>query len=171
MNPYIGEIRMFAGNFAPINWALCDGSLLPLSTNTALFSLLGTSYGGDGKSNFALPDLRSRVPVNAGTLNTTGTQYYLGEQGGVEDVTLLIGEIPIHTHSLMAQPGRANSSNPGNAVWAGSALDQFNNGTPETPMWYDALQPAGGNLPHDNMPPYQVVNFIIALVGVYPPRS
>ena len=173
-DPFVAEIRMFAGNFAPKGWALCDGQLLPISQNTALFSLLGTFYGGDGKSTFALPDMQGSVPLGQGQ-STTGTEYFLGQQGGEQTVTILQSEIPVHTHTLNAHtPDQAdlltptaNSSlakaNPGNA---------YNSSTSGlTNMSFQALTPAGGSLPHNNMMPFLTVIFIIAMQGVFPPRG
>lgn len=182
-SPFVAEIRMFAGNFAPTGWAQCDGQLMPISQNTALFSLLGTFYGGDGKSTFALPDLQGSSPMHQGT-STTGTEYFLGQQSGSEFVTLLQTEMPAHTHSLQASNNDANTdpavgANPTNALPAKGAYDDgSNNGVvafystvaPNVQMNPNAVTIAGGSLPHNNMMPFLTVLFIIALQGVFPAR-
>lgn len=168
--PYVGEIRMFGGNFAPVGWAFCDGQLLPISENDTLFNLIGTTYGGDGQSTFALPDLRGRIPVHQGQL-AGGTSYMLGEMGGVENVTLTTQQIPSHTHSPNAQTGAGNQSSPQGGVWAFSNLTQFNNIPPNVNMAAQAIQPAGGSQPHENMMPFTAVSFIISLYGLYPTQS
>lgn len=171
-DPFVAEIRIFAGNFAPTGWALCNGQLMPISQNTALFSLLGTMYGGDGKSTFALPDLQAMSPMHA---NNDGT-YDQGAMGGVDSVQLLESEIALHTHTLNA--GAADSANltepAPNRVLArssgGSAYqrDTTNNLTKMAP---EAASLGGNGLPHDNMQPYLVLTFIIALQGIFPPRG
>jgi microcystin-dependent protein len=171
-DPFVAEIRIFPFNFAPKGWALCDGQLLPISQNTALFSLLGTTYGGDGKSTFALPDLQGRAPMHSG--QGPGLSLHdLGETGGSETVTLLESEIPAHTHSLMSLGAPANRTNPiGNTIARVSGGNAFV--TPPAAMASmapEALPPAGGDQPHNNMQPYLTLNFNIALQGVYPPRS
>jgi microcystin-dependent protein len=144
---------MFAGNFAPRGWATCDGQILPISQNTALFSLLGTTYGGNGQSTFALPDLQDSAPVQPG--QGSGLSLYdLGQQGGSQFVTVLESEIPAHSHAANAKTSLGNSQTPADQTWAGSSI-----------------APAGGSLPHNNLSPYLVVLFIIALQGVFPPRS
>jgi microcystin-dependent protein len=164
---YIGEIRMFAGNFQPAGWAFCDGRLIPIDQNDALFNLIGTTYGGDGQTTFALPDLRSRVPVHAGTLS--GTTFQLGENAGVETVTLTTSQIPNHTHLPQCDSTNNSSNSPLNSVWAGtSALKQFLVIAPNVAMAPQALSPTGGSQPHDNMIPYLAINFIISLFGVFP---
>jgi microcystin-dependent protein len=170
-DPFVAEIRMFAGNFAPTGWALCNGQLLPLSQNTALFSLLGTTYGGDGKSTFALPDLQDSAPMHPG--QGAGLSLYdLGQQGGSPFVTLLESEIPSHSHSANAKTSLGNSQTPADQTWAGSSIvKQYVNTAPNSPMSPLALAVAGASLPHNNLAPYLVVTFIIALQGVFPPRS
>jgi microcystin-dependent protein len=173
-NPFVAEIRVFAGNFAPAGWAFCDGQVLPISQNTALFSLLGTTYGGDGKSSFALPNLQGRAPVQAGQgLNLP--QIALGESGGESEVTLTPAELPAHTHAVQASTSGGNVA-PLKQI-CGTASQR------PTPNFYspDASATAsmnplscsltGGGQPHNNMPPYLVLNFIIALQGVFPPRA
>ena len=175
MDPFVAEIRIFPFNFAPKGWAFCDGQILPLSQNTALFSLLGTTYGGDGKSNFALPDLQGSVPVEQG--QGPGLSLYdLGQQGGEETVTLLQSEIPVHTHQPKAHAQDSGTIfNPGPAVVPASADGGFAYNTVTnsslTQFAPQALAPAGGSLPHNNMMPYLTLNFCIALQGVFPPRT
>ncbi len=174
-DPFVAEIRIFPFNFAPKGWAFCDGQILPISQNTALFSLLGTTYGGDGKSTFALPDLQGSAAMHPG--QGPGLSLHdLGEQGGSESVTLLQSEIPAHAHSVgFALGGDGNSTSPANAVWAQSAAGRgtaalYQNGAPTGPVQLQSLNIAGGGLPHNNMQPYLTLNFCIALQGVFPPR-
>jgi microcystin-dependent protein len=170
-DPFVAEIRMFGGNFAPTGWATCDGQILPISQNTALFSLLGTTYGGNGQSTFALPNLQGSAPMQPG--QGAGLSLYdLGQQGGSEFVTLLQSEIPLHGHTAFAKTSLGNSQTPADQTWAGSNnAKQYVNTAPNLPMSPSALSPAGGSLPHNNMPLYLVVTFIIAMQGVFPPRS
>ncbi|HEX4738460.1 MAG TPA: tail fiber protein [Allosphingosinicella sp.] len=175
MDPFVAEIRIFPFNFAPKGWAFCDGQILPLSQNTALFSLLGTTYGGDGKSNFALPDLQGSAPLHPG--QGQGLSLYdLGQIGGSDTVTLLQSEIPVHTHTMMGDilPGqldapasdralaRGTGGFPYSTTFAANQVVNFN---------LSALAPAGGSLPHNNMMPYLTLNYCIALQGVFPPRT
>jgi len=170
-DPFVAEIRMFAGNFAPTGWATCDGQLLPISQNTALFSLLGTFYGGDGKSTFALPNLEGSAPLGQGS-GAGLSQRFIGEQSGTEFVTLLQSEMPLHGHTAFAKTSLGNSQTPADQTWAGSNnAKQYVNTNPNLPMSPVALSIAGGSLPHNNMPLYLVVTFIIAMQGVFPPRS
>ena len=163
--PFIGEIRMVGFNFAPAGWALCQGQLLAISENDALFNLIGTTYGGDGQTTFALPNLQSRVPVHQ------GSGFTLGEMAGVETVTLTLSQIPSHTHVPQANSAGAATSPAGN-VWANSAALQFAPaGSPLTPMNPGVMGSSGGSQPHDNMLPYLAINFIISLYGVYPTQS
>jgi microcystin-dependent protein len=163
--PFVGEIRMFAGNFAPAGWLFCDGSLLPISEYETLFQLIGTTYGGDGQATFALPDLRSRVPVHA------GNGVVLAETGGVEAVTLTVSQIPAHTHTVGAG-GSGNTQDPTGAVVAQSAATVYYPGAPGLNAMLPAtLQPAGGSQPHSNMQPYLGINFIISLFGIFPSPS
>ena len=168
-DPFVAEIRMFGFNFAPTGWAQCNGQLMPISQNTALFALLGTYYGGDGKSTFALPNLQGGVPVHSGQGQGL-SEYFLGQQGGAEFVTLLESEMPVHSHTYGVTEEVGASNNPGNnAPGAGSAIYA----TPANmgQMAPQTLSPAGGSLPHNNMMPYLVVNFCIAMQGVFPPRQ
>jgi microcystin-dependent protein len=168
--PYVGEIRIFAGNFAPAGWMLCQGQLLPISEFETLFNLIGTTYGGDGQSTFALPDLQSRIPVHQGT--TLGTTFTIGESGGVESVTLTTQQIPVHSHTPQAENGQnGNLASPSNAVWAQSSRDEFGTTAPATALSPNAVQAAGGAQPHDNMPPFLVINFIISMFGIFPSQN
>ena len=173
MDPFVAEIRIFPFNFAPKGWAFCDGQILPLSQNTALFSLLGTTYGGDGKSNFALPNMQGNAPMHPG--QGPGLSLHdLGETGGSETVSLLESEIPSHSHALMSLPAPGNQPTP-----SGNAFARVTGATPYLPpagaplvnMSGNALAPAGGDQPHNNMQPYLTFYFNIALQGVYPPRT
>lgn len=172
-DPFVAEIRIFPFNFAPRGWAWCDGQLMPLSQNTALFSLLGTTYGGNGKSNFALPDLQGRAPMHPG--QGPGLSLHdLGETGGSETVTLLESEIQAHTHALMSMvvPGDAQvpgGNSPARVIGATPYLPPA--GAPLVAMAPQALAPAGGDAPHNNMQPYLTFYFCIALQGVFPPRT
>jgi microcystin-dependent protein len=170
---FVGEIRMFAGNFAPTGWALCNGQLLPISQNTALFSLLGTMYGGDGKSTFALPDLQGSVPLNSGA-GAGLSQRFQGEMGGVSAVTLLQSEIPAHNHQAMGAAS-AGPTSPQNATWGTQAgrtpPPTYSSAAPTATMNPQALGLTGGSQPHNNMQPYLVVTFIIAMQGIFPPRQ
>lgn len=174
-DPFVAEIRIFPFNFAPKGWAFCDGQLMPISQNTALFSLLGTTYGGDGKSTFALPDLQGSAPMHPG--QGPGLQLHdLGETGGSESVTLLQSEIPAHAHLV----GRATATNgdsvtPVNSIWAQTpggrgSVFTYHPGPATASMNANAINPTGGSLPHNNMQPYLTLNFCIALQGVFPQR-
>ncbi len=169
--PFIGQVMVFAGNFPPRGWAFCDGSLLAISQNSALFSILGTTYGGDGRTTFGLPDLRGRVPIGMG--NGPGlTPRVLGERAGEENHTLITNEMAAHSHvvSVGASNGGATGSRPIGAVPAGG---QFYDAAANAGGSLGAVTCAnsGGNLPHNNMQPYLVLNFVIALVGIFPPRN
>lgn len=170
--PFVGEIRMFAGNFAPRGWAFCDGQLLAISQNDALFSLLGTIYGGDGQTTFALPDLRSRIPVHAGT-GPGLTQRRLGDKGGIEETTLTVNQMPSHTHAANAQSTPGDGGNPKNRNWAASSGSPvaYANGPTDSDMATGILANTGGSQSHTNMMPYRCVHFIIALFGIYPSRN
>jgi microcystin-dependent protein len=169
-SPYLGEIRMFAGNFAPAGWMLCQGQTLPISENDALFNLIGTTYGGDGQNTFNLPNLSSRVPVHMGTLSGGGQTFQIGEQGGTEDVTLTLNQIPNHSHVPQCNSQNGTATDPANAVWAANtdvgayagAIAASANMAPQ------AMAQAGGSQPHDNMIPFLGINFIISLFGIYP---
>lgn len=172
-DPFVAEIRIFAGNFAPTGWAMCNGQLIPISQNTALFSLLGTMYGGDGKSTFALPDLQGRAPMFWGQGPGLSLRDQ-GEESGSETVTLLESEMPTHTHSLLATASLAAGRDPTNNPLARSRNGmayQNNVNTNVVSLAPEAVSPAGSSLPHNNMQPYLCLTFIIALQGIFPPRS
>jgi microcystin-dependent protein len=162
---YIGEIRMVGFNFAIEGWAICDGSLLPISEYSALFNLIGTTYGGDGVNTFGIPDMRGRIPIHQ------GNGYVQGQTGGTETVTLNKNQIPAHTHTLNASSGTGTQSSPASGVWAASSLEQFSPAAGSTPMSVYALSSMGGSQPHNNLPPFLCVNFIISLFGVYPSQN
>ena len=167
--PYVGEIRIFAGNFAPAGWMFCDGSSLPISENETLFQLIGTTYGGDGESTFNLPDLRGRVPIHQGKNPSTGTNYTLAENGGVETVTLTTQQIPVHNHSLLATDLAGTQVNPGGNLLANSQGPQpYLQENPDGNLNANALAPAGGSQPHENLQPFLGLNFIISLFGIFP---
>lgn len=172
-DPFVGEIRVFPFTFAPKGWALCNGQLLPISQNTALFSLLGTFYGGDGRSTFALPNLQGSVPVNAGQGPGLSPRF-VGETGGSSTVTLITSEMPAHNHAVNASASEAGSRSPAGELFAnqsGGVNSYATSGGAATPMAAQAVTPAGGGLPHNNMAPFLAFNFCIALQGVFPPRS
>lgn len=179
MDGYIGQIVMFAGNFAPRGWAFCNGQLLSIAQNTALFSILGTTYGGNGQTTFGLPDLRGRLAISPGT-GPGLSPYQLGESGGIENVTLLVNEMPSHTHTangtIQAKNGQPDESNPGNMVPASltngtEGYADSSNTTMKSGGVNVTLNPAGGNQPHSNIQPYLCVNYIICLYGIYPSRN
>lgn len=161
--PYVGEIRMFAGNFAPAGWMFCEGQLLPISENETLFQLIGTTYGGDGQSTFAMPDMRGRLPMHQ------GNGFILAETGGAEEITLTTQQIPAHTHALLGSTGSAGATAPGNAVLAlTQAPTYFNLLDNPANMSPQSIGPVGGSQPHTNFQPYLCVNFIISLFGIFP---
>jgi microcystin-dependent protein len=174
-DPFVAEIRIFPFFFAPKGWAFCDGQLLPISQNTALFSLLGTTYGGDGKSTFALPDMQGNVAVHTGGAQPgPGLSFYdLGQTGGSETVSLLESEIPAHTHTMMAATTAANSKSPAGNVLSRASGNVYMPpaGNPLVSMSDQALAPAGGDQPHNNMQPYLTLNYCLAMQGVFPPRT
>jgi microcystin-dependent protein len=164
--PYLGEIRMFGGNFAPAGWRFCDGSLLPIQQNDALFSLIGTTYGGDGQTTFAVPDLRGRIPIHQ------GGSYSIGSSGGASEVTLGATQMPGHTHGLLASNDSANATAPaGNVVAASLNTVTYYSSPPLVAMAPSATTGVGGSQPHNNLQPYLCVNFIIALEGIYPTQN
>jgi microcystin-dependent protein len=170
-SPYIGEIRMFAGNFAPQGWALCQGQLMAIAENDALFNLIGTTYGGDGQETFGLPDLQGRAPVHMGT--GPGLQSYtIGQEGGVESVTLTLQQMPTHTHPVVATTNSGTDALPQNKVpAAGEGNRIYLAAGPDTNIAATAVTPVGGSQPHENLQPYIVVTYIISLYGVYPTQS
>jgi microcystin-dependent protein len=161
--PYVGEIRMFAGNFAPAGWMFCEGQLLPISENETLFQLIGTTYGGDGESTFALPDLRGRLPMHWG--NST----VLAQTGGAEEITLTVAQIPAHSHPLLCNNGAASDPNPQNDVMAEQlAVSAYQSQAAASPMAPQSISGTGGSQPHTNFQPYLCVDFIISLFGIFP---
>lgn len=170
--PYLAEISIFAGNFAPVGYAFCSGQLISISQNTALFSLLGTTYGGNGVTNFALPDLRGRVVIGAGQ-GSGLSNFDLGQVGGEEDHTLTVQEIPAHSHAVMAQSGEGNANAPAGNVLAGAVepVSGYSSAAPNSAMSANTISAAGGSQPHNNLPPYLAINYIIALTGIFPSRS
>jgi microcystin-dependent protein len=174
-DPFVAEIRMFGGGFAPKGWAICAGQLMPISQNTALFSLLGTTYGGDGKSTFALPNLLGCAPMQQGQGPGLSLRD-LGETGGEEAVTLLTSELPTHNHTVNAYDSGGEVTTPNNAFWATAMVgrvgtNMYSSNAPNQVMSPLSTTISGGSLPHNNMPPYLCVTFIIALQGIFPPRS
>jgi microcystin-dependent protein len=171
-DPFVAEVQIFGFTFAPRGWAQCNGQIMPLSQNTALFSLLGTTYGGDGRSIFALPDLQGRAPLHPGQ-GPGLSQYDLGQMGGSDTVTLLESEIPAHTHQVSASAGAGGTRTaaPAGAVWGESEEDPWGTGTPGTAMSPMGTSISGGGQPHSNAMPSLVLNFCIALQGVFPPRG
>lgn len=164
--PYVGEIRMFAGNFAPAGWMFCEGQLLPISENEVLFQLIGTSYGGDGENTFALPDLRGRVPIHQ------GNGFTLAETGGVENVTLTVNQIPAHSHAALASSALAGEFAPGNQVFSQpQTVDAYVTAPPFQQLSSASCSSIGGNQPHDNFQPYLCVDFIISLFGIFPSQT
>jgi microcystin-dependent protein len=171
--PFVAEIRIFGFQFAPTGWAQCNGQLLPISQNTALFSLLGTFYGGDGKSTFALPNFESSAAIGQGT-STTGTTYDLGQTGGSASVTLLQSELPAHSHLVRAvggDPGELQAPAPNRAIARSANGFAYVSSPLNAQFAPQTLSPTGGSQPHNNMQPYLVLNFCIALQGVFPPRG
>lgn len=161
--PYVGEIRMFAGNFAPAGWMFCEGQLLPISENETLFQLIGTTYGGDGQSTFALPDLRGRLPIHQ------GNGLILAETGGAEEITLTASQIPTHSHPLLASSDQTNSLNTaGKVLGAPLTATPYFQAAPTLPIAPQSISPVGGSQPHTNFQPYLCVDFIISLFGIFP---
>jgi microcystin-dependent protein len=165
--PYVGEIRMFAGNFAPAGWAFCEGELLPISEYETLFNLIGTTYGGDGESNFAMPDLRGRIPVHQ------GNSFILAESAGVEEVTLTVSQLPVHTHAWQTvTSARGDQTSPAGTLPAQSYnVTPYINDAPTANFNPGAVSTVGGSQPHTNFQPYLCVSFIISLFGIYPSPS
>jgi microcystin-dependent protein len=165
VQPFLGEIRIFTGSFAPAGWALCNGQTLSISQNQALFSLLGTTYGGDGRTTFALPNLQGRTPFHS------GGGFALGQSGGEDAHILSVGEMPGHSHTPIASGDPADNASPVNSFWANSGISTYYSSTPNVSMAPEALADAGGNQPHQNLPPYLVLQFIIATAGIFPSHS
>lgn len=169
-DPYVGEIRMFGGNYAPSGWALCNGQVLDVNEHPALFALIGTTYGGDGHTTFRLPDLRGRIPVHKGALHADN--YTLGQKGGAQMVNLTTDQLPPHTHQPLASSKPGETTKPEGAIWAAATGVRYLDRLASTaPMHQNALGQSGGNRPHDNMAPYQAVHFIISLHGLYPTQD
>ena len=161
--PYVGEIRMFGGNFAPAGWMFCEGQLLPISENETLFNLIGTTYGGDGQSTFALPDLRGRLPLH------WGNGFILAETGGAEEITLTVNQIPVHTHTMLASKDPASTANVQDNVLANPAsATPYSINNPNILLNAQSITPVGGSQPHTNFQPYLCVDFIISLFGIFP---
>lgn len=163
--PYVGEIRMFAGNFAPAGWMFCEGQLLPISENETLFQLIGTTYGGDGESTFALPDLRGRIPIHQ------GNGFILAETGGAEEITLTAAQIPAHSHPLLASTDTASAVAPAGALLASTNVSKrvyAAGSSPVSALAPQTMSPTGGSQPHTNFQPYLCVDFIISLFGIFP---
>ena len=163
--PYVGEIRMFASNFAPVGWAFCEGQLLPIAENETLFQLIGTTYGGDGESTFGLPDLRGRIPIHQ------GNGFLLAQTGGAEAITLSTTQIPAHSHPLLATANTATSNAPASnllAATTGATTFAYGTDAPIVPLTAASIGPAGGSEPHTNFQPYLCINFIISLFGIFP---
>ena len=172
--PYIGEIRMFGGSFAPAGWMFCSGQTLPISENDALFTLIGTTYGGDGQETFNLPNLQGRLPMHAGKGPAVSQTYVLGETGGTEAVTLTVQQIPSHTHPMLASQDPGNQISPaGNVKAALSPVSIYkaNVAPPNIPMNASSVSPVGGSQPHENTQPYLCISFIISLFGVFPTQT
>ena len=167
--PFIGEIRMFAGSFAPRGWALCDGQLLAVSQNDALFSLLGTVYGGDGRTTFGLPDMRGRIPIHAGQGPGLSSRP-LGGRGGAESVTVTVPQLPAHSHTFLVSADPGNENNPSGEVIAQASADLYIEDPPQSAFAAAAIGTTGGGQSHVNLQPFQAVNFIISLFGIYPSR-
>jgi microcystin-dependent protein len=169
--PYVGEIRMFAGNFAPNGWMFCEGQTLPIAENEVLFQLIGTTYGGDGQETFNLPNLASRVPIHMGT-GPSGTTYQIGEMAGTEQETLTVNQIPIHSHPLFASTAIGTSNTPsGNITSQSVSVKMYVAEQPTASMNPNAVTPAGGSQPHENCQPFLCINFIISLFGVFPSQT
>jgi microcystin-dependent protein len=165
VEPYVGEIRIFAGSFAPAGWRFCDGKLLVISEYEKLFNLIGTTYGGDGQITFALPDLRGRLPLHQ------GNGVNLAETGGAEAITLTVNQIPAHTHPLLATAAGANSTNPNNNVLAKPSKNMYSDGPGSNPMNPQSVGPTGGSQPDNNFQPYLCLAFIISLFGIFPSQT
>ena len=168
--PYVGEIRLVGFNFAPVGWALCNGQTLPISQYETLFNLIGTTYGGDGQTTFNLPNLQSRIPFHMGS-NSMGNNLTIGQIAGSETVTLLTQQIPQHSHTLAANSGSGGQPSPAAGVWAASVLDQFSSESAANSMNVNGTTNSGGSLPHDNVSPVLVINFVISLFGIYPSQG
>jgi microcystin-dependent protein len=169
--PYIGEIRMFAGSFNPVGWEFCNGQLLPIAQNEALFQLIGTMYGGDGQSTFALPNLQSRIPLHFGN-GPDGLSYPQTQMAGTESVTLTVQQIPVHTHAMLGSASNGALASPQNAVAANSFnVTPYINQSPDGAMNAGAITPVGGSQPHENCQPFLCINYIISMFGIFPSQT
>jgi len=169
--PYVGEIRIFAGNFPPSGWMFCDGAQLPIAENDVLFTLIGTTYGGDGQQTFNLPDLRGRLPLHVGT-DPNGNNYQLGQSGGVESVTLTTNQLPVHNHAFLASTALAAANTPqGNVLGQSASFQMYIQQPPSVQLANQAIGAQGGSQPHENMQPFLGLSFIISLFGVFPQHS
>ena len=166
-SPFVGEIRMFGGNFAPAGWSFCNGALLAIDQNDVLFNLIGTTYGGDGQTTFALPNLQSRIPIHV------GPGFALGQAGGVENVTLTTNQIPSHSHVPLANTAAGTQTSPANGLWASTnpSLNQYSTVAPSENFAPTAIGSTGGSQPHDNMVPFLAINFILSLFGIFPSQT
>ncbi len=173
--PYVGEIRMFGGSFAPAGWAFCQGQIMPISENDTLFTLIGTTYGGDGQETFGLPDLQGRVPVHQGTSSSTGTVYTIGEKAGTETVTLTSQQMPVHSHPFFGSGAAGNSATANGNVLAvlpaATTKSAYSILGPIGTLDPSSITPVGGSQPHDNEQPYLAISFIISLYGVFPTQT
>lgn len=170
-NPFVGEIRIFAGNFPPQGWMICNGATVPISEYDTLFALIGTTYGGDGQSTFALPDLRGRVPIHKGQ-GPGLSNYVIGQSGGSETVTLTTANMPTHTHALKASSGVSNgSAGRAGVLAATAAVNMYGSEVPASPMAAQAVSPLGGSQAHENMAPFVSINYIISLFGIFPNQN
>ena len=171
MAPYVGEIRMFAGNFPPNGWMFCEGQTLPIAENEVLFQLIGTTYGGDGQETFNLPNLASRVPIHMGT-GPGGTTYQIGEMAGTEQETLTVQQIPNHTHQMLGSLDPAGQQAPtSNVVAKSTQVDLYINAVPQDALNTQAISPVGGSQPHENCQPFLCIDFIISLFGIFPSQT
>lgn len=168
--PYVGEIRLFAGNFAPVGWALCQGQLLSIADNDVLFQLIGTTYGGDGQQTFAMPDLRGRLPVHQGQGPGLSSRV-IGEVGGSETVTLTLAQMPVHSHAMAGSSAAASMGSPGGAMLATTAVNSYDTSAGSTAMAAGAIGSSGASQPHQNMGPTLALNYIIALFGIFPSQA
>jgi microcystin-dependent protein len=167
--PYVGEIRIVGFNFAPAGWAFCNGQTLAISEYSTLYNLIGTTYGGNGQTTFNLPDLQGRIPVHQGT--GAGNTLVIGQLSGSETVTLTTNQIPAHTHTLAASSAGGTQASPASGLWAASTLDEFSTEASANSMAPSTILSAGGSQPHDNLPPFVVLNFVISLFGIYPSQN
>ena len=167
---FVGEVRMFCSNFAPNGWAFCDGQLLSIADNVVLFELIGTTYGGDGQVTYALPDLRGRVPVHQG--NGGQSNYIIGQAGGVESAVLTAGQMPAHRHAMLASMSPAGATHgPAEVLGSSTAMKLYGTGAPNMPLDPNAISQVGGGQPHDNMPPFVALSYIVSLFGIFPSQN